>query len=128
MPCPARSQCSPEPPERETQPAMEEEMKLTSRLPVFCNVLAACALSVGLLSIATPATSAAPATGWLRLAHLSPDTPAVDVYLYSLGHPHARRGRRHPPRPCCPPPSTCARATPTPWPGWDRRPDCAFRC
>jgi hypothetical protein len=74
---------------------MEEEMKLTSRLPVFCNVLAACALSVGLLSIATPATSAAPATGWLRLAHLSPDTPAVDVYLYSLGNPHARLVLHH---------------------------------
>jgi hypothetical protein len=25
------------------------------------------------------------ATGWIRLAHLSPNTPAVDVYLYSFG-------------------------------------------
>jgi Domain of unknown function (DUF4397) len=24
-------------------------------------------------------------TGWIRLAHLSPNTPAVDVYLYSFG-------------------------------------------
>src|SRR6266436_6547875 len=27
--------------------------------------------------------------GWLRLAHLSPNTPAVDVYLYSFGNSHA---------------------------------------
>jgi hypothetical protein len=32
----------------------------------------------------------AASTGWIRLAHLSPDTPAVDVYLYSFGHPDAR--------------------------------------
>ena len=28
---------------------------------------------------------AAPALGWIRLAHLSPDTPEVDVYLSSFG-------------------------------------------
>ena len=27
--------------------------------------------------------------GWLRLAHLSPNTPPVDVYLYSFGDPQA---------------------------------------
>ena len=27
--------------------------------------------------------------GWIRLAHLSPNTPAVDVYLYSFGNPKA---------------------------------------
>jgi hypothetical protein len=41
-----------------------------------------------------PAASAATAhhhsnTGWIRLAHLSPNTPAVDVYLYSFGNSHA---------------------------------------
>ncbi len=70
-------------------------MKLTSRLAVFRNVLAAGALSAGLLSVAAPATSAAPAAGWLRLAHLSPNTPAVDVYLYSLGNSHARLVLHH---------------------------------
>src|SRR5450631_1704447 len=69
---------------------MEEVMKLTSRLALCRNVLAAGALSVGLLSVAAPATSAAPATGWLRLAHLSPNTPAVDVYLYSFGNSNAQ--------------------------------------
>jgi hypothetical protein len=41
---------------------------------------------------AAPAASAAPASasaGWIRLAHLSPNTPAVDVYLYSFGNSHA---------------------------------------
>ena len=43
-----------------------------------------------LLLLAIPAVSAATAsaatgTGWIRLAHLSPNTPAVDVYLYSFG-------------------------------------------
>jgi len=38
------------------------------------------------------ATSPAPASsgyGWVRLAHLSPNTPPVDVYLYSYGKPNA---------------------------------------
>ena len=38
------------------------------------------------------ATSHAPASsgyGWVRLAHLSPNTPPVDVYLYSYGKPSA---------------------------------------
>jgi hypothetical protein len=33
--------------------------------------------------------------GWLRLAHLSPNTPAVDVYLYSVGKPTALVVLRH---------------------------------
>jgi Domain of unknown function (DUF4397) len=33
--------------------------------------------------------------GWLRLAHLSPNTPAVDVYLYSVGKPTALAVLRH---------------------------------
>jgi hypothetical protein len=38
---------------------------------------------------AATAASAASGTGYLRLAHLSPNTPAVDVYLYSFGDPSA---------------------------------------
>jgi hypothetical protein len=30
------------------------------------------------------ASSAAPNTGWIRMAHLSPQMPAMDVYLYSF--------------------------------------------
>ncbi len=33
--------------------------------------------------------------GWVRLAHLSPNAPAVDVYLYSFGNPQARLVLHH---------------------------------
>ena len=38
---------------------------------------------------------ASPATGWVRLAHLSPNTPPVDVYLYYFGDPTARLAPHH---------------------------------
>ena len=50
-------------------------------------------LLTGLLGT-TPAR-AAPGTGWVRLAHLSPNTPAVDVYLYPFGNSHARLVLHH---------------------------------
>ena len=57
------------------------------------RLLGACALLTGWLAAAAPAALASPAThqatGYLRLAHLSPNTPPVDVYLYSVGNPHA---------------------------------------
>jgi len=40
-------------------------------------------------STASLASSASTGTGWLRLAHLSPNTPPVDVYLYSFHNPNA---------------------------------------
>jgi hypothetical protein len=43
----------------------------------------------GLLGFAGSAASASSGVGYLRLAHLSPNTPAVDVYLYSFGDPNA---------------------------------------
>jgi Domain of unknown function (DUF4397) len=39
--------------------------------------------------------TAASGTAWIRLAHLSPNTPAVDVYLYSFGDPAARMVLHH---------------------------------
>ena len=54
------------------------------------NVLLACVVSVGLLTNVAPASSSVDQhDGWLRLAHLSPNTPAVDVYLYDFGNPKA---------------------------------------
>ena len=54
------------------------------------------AASAGTAAAATagPATAGS-ATAWIRLSHLSPDTPAVDVYLYSFGDPSARIVLRH---------------------------------
>ncbi|MFD0689369.1 DUF4397 domain-containing protein [Actinomadura fibrosa] len=39
--------------------------------------------------------NAAPDDGYVRLAHLSPDTPAVDVYLYTAGKKTPRLVLRH---------------------------------
>ncbi|HEX7994976.1 MAG TPA: DUF4397 domain-containing protein [Streptosporangiaceae bacterium] len=47
------------------------------------RLLALAVLALGLVSGVAPASASAGA-GWLRLAHLSPNTPAVDVYLYSF--------------------------------------------
>jgi Domain of unknown function (DUF4397) len=49
---------------------------------IFC-LLGLAVLSFGLVS-GTAAASASQGSGYLRLAHLSPNTPAVDVYLYSF--------------------------------------------
>jgi Domain of unknown function (DUF4397) len=65
------------------------------------RLLATLALSAGLAGLVAPAASAATASpmpgmdGWIRLAHLSPNTPAVDVYLYSFSNPHAKLVLRH---------------------------------
>jgi hypothetical protein len=40
-------------------------------------------------ALAATSASASTGVGYLRLAHLSPNTPAVDVYLYSFGDPSA---------------------------------------
>jgi hypothetical protein len=53
-------------------------------------LLGASALLLGIPAAATAFASAATTgTGWIRLAHLSPNTPAVDVYLYSFGNSDA---------------------------------------
>ena len=62
-------------------------------------------LVAAVLLLVTPAVSAAASagrhgtagsgTGWIRLAHLSPNTPAVDVYLYSFGDPDAKMVLHH---------------------------------
>jgi hypothetical protein len=43
----------------------------------------------------TGVASASTGTGWIRLAHLSPNTPAVDVYLYSFGDSSAQLVLHH---------------------------------
>jgi hypothetical protein len=46
-------------------------------------------LAVTQVAAAAPIASASSQVGWIRLAHFSPNTPAVDVYLYSFGNPKA---------------------------------------
>jgi Domain of unknown function (DUF4397) len=62
--------------------------------PALISVLGLGTLASGVAIASVPAASAASAhhhgnDGWIRLAHLSPNTPAVDVYLYSFGNSHA---------------------------------------
>lgn len=54
------------------------------------RLLCATALAAACWAVGLPAAGAAPAGGGLlRLAHLSPDTPAVDVYVNSVADPAA---------------------------------------
>ena len=82
-------------------------MRPTRKIGLTARLAAALALAFGLIGLAGPAASAAVAgsaaatapassrVGWLRLAHLSPNTPAVDVYLYSFGNPSAMIVLKH---------------------------------
>lgn len=70
-------------------------MKMT-RLIRWAVLLAAVpALSLGIPRAASASTAAPSGTGWVRLAHLSPNTPAVDVYLYSFGNSTAAQVLHH---------------------------------
>ena len=60
-------------------------MAMRALAPLVASVLGLFTL----LAVTAPAASAQPGDGWIRLAHLSPNTPAVDVYLYSFGNSHA---------------------------------------
>jgi hypothetical protein len=61
--------------------------------PMMMSVLGlgtlASGVAVASATTATAATAHHSDTGWIRLAHLSPNTPPVDVYLYSFGNSHA---------------------------------------
>ena len=70
------------------------------KFPRFIGRLVMLAMAALLLIGATAAVSASAAvsaagTGWIRLAHLSPNTPAVDVYLYSFGDTTAQLVLHH---------------------------------
>ena len=59
------------------------------------GALLALTAAAGPAGAATAHTPASPGYGWVRLAHLSPNTPPVDVYLYSYGMPSAMIVLRH---------------------------------
>jgi hypothetical protein len=66
---------------------------MTSRF--IARACAALAIGAGLLCAGGAPAAAAPTDGYVRLAHLSPDTPAVDVYLYSFGKKRPRLVLKH---------------------------------
>ena len=55
-----------------------------------CRMLAIAGLCAAATLLSVPGSASAQSTGWVRLAHLSPDTPSVDVYLYAFGNPDAK--------------------------------------
>jgi hypothetical protein len=66
-------------------------MKLTTLTKRILATVALLVLGLGVAAAGTARASqgSGTATGWIRLAHLSPNTPAVDVYLYSFGNSDA---------------------------------------
>lgn len=63
-------------------------------------LLGAAALSLCTLAGTTASASVSsmsPGMGWMRCAHLSPNTTPVDIYLYSFGDPKAMSVLRHVP-------------------------------
>ena len=57
-------------------------------------LLALPAFVLGIFGAAS-ATASSQGVGWVRLAHFSPNTPAVDVYLYSFGDSSAELVLHH---------------------------------
>src|SRR5579859_6484989 len=97
---PARLACSARTVETRRQAQMRFRFSATRALaPMMMSVLGLGTLASGVAVASATAATAATAhhsdTGWLRLAHLSPNTPPVDVYLYSFGDPSARLVLRH---------------------------------
>src|ERR1700733_14247420 len=64
-------------------------MRIASIVAWVVAVMALPAVLLGVSATSASAASSAPpassGTGWVRLAPLSPNTPAVDVYLYAFG-------------------------------------------
>jgi hypothetical protein len=65
------------------------------RRAILLMAVPALLLGIPKAASASTASTAAVGTGWVRLAHLSPNTPAVDVYLYSFGNPSAEQVLHH---------------------------------
>ena len=76
-------------------------MRLPTNHRLLSRLLGALALSAGLAGLLAPAASATTTgsmpsmDGWIRLAHLSPNTPPVEVYLYSFSNSHAKLVLHH---------------------------------
>jgi hypothetical protein len=71
-------------------------MKLRRRLARLAAIPVLLVSCVAIIAAASPAASAAPLgasasasaqDGWVRIAHLSPQAPAMDIYLYPFGDP-----------------------------------------
>jgi len=65
-------------------------MRLRRHLARLAAITTLLGGAAALVAATTPAASAAPAAsqdGWVRIAHLSPQAPAMDIYMYPFGDP-----------------------------------------
>src|SRR4249919_488441 len=65
-------------------------MRLLRRLAVLATITTLLGGTAALVAATSPAASAAPAAGpdgWVRIAHLSPEAPPMDMYVYPFGNP-----------------------------------------
>ena len=65
-------------------------MRLFRRLVRLATITTLLGGAAALGAATSPAASAAPAAaadGWIRIAHLSPQAPAMDMYVYPFGNP-----------------------------------------
>jgi hypothetical protein len=63
---------------------------LRQRLAPLAMITTLLGSTAALMAATSPAASAAPAAvrdGWIRIAHLSPEAPAMDMYVYPFGNP-----------------------------------------
>ena len=67
--------------------SIRRAIMLAALFPLLLGLGAVASASAASASVGTSVSKSVSAsdTGWIRLAHLSPNTPAVDVYLYSFG-------------------------------------------
>ena len=63
------------------------QLRLLVRLATVTTLLGGTAALVAAASPAASAASAATPDGWIRIAHLSPQAPAMDMYVYPFGNP-----------------------------------------
>ena len=56
-------------------------------ITTFFGGTAALVAATSAAAAAAPAGPAAAQNGWVRIAHLSPEAPAMDIYLYPFGRP-----------------------------------------
>ncbi|MGH3174031.1 MAG: DUF4397 domain-containing protein, partial [Streptosporangiaceae bacterium] len=65
-------------------------MRLLRRLARLIAITALLGGTAARVAATSPAASAAPAagrSGWIRIAHLAPQAPAMDMYVYPFGSP-----------------------------------------
>jgi hypothetical protein len=74
---------------------MMRRLAVMAGLFTVASGLLVSAVPAALAAPAAPAGRAATGAGWIRLTHLSPNTPAVDVYLYSFGGTHPKIVLKH---------------------------------